>query len=513
MEAMQETTDDRDSEAARGSGTGLVTQIRTVADDDQNTRSLHEVQNLMEAMQEIPDDGQTKVSQNLDTGLVSHEPTVTGQYATPEPLQHVAQLDDRRLLLSKWIPTSDDENCVFHHGPTDFVVAGNGYRLCPALLLNATLFQVILDTAKANQHIRSSTRMIEQNSAPLRKRREHVALQIGRKEAVRARLWDELDELKAQEGRMFDENDHTELVEKIDKVGEDLEELEREADEVEASIGDCSGPDLAGTRAQLSTLHWQADRIIETALVRIGYLPAADEPTLRTAYPEENDRWLAYELSNSKQELEKIEAELFLYRDNYNSQFKHWAVPYKSSKSLEKLEEDFGAVWVRRGQKLARDLAQAERECTALKEEKPEVTKGLEKLEKSGLVNVDYDRAVDKAGYYELRVDKKRKWVDDWVPEWTPEEGPFPHPPPPSSSRSIASIRTVGSPIPPSVSGPEKKQPSQRSSKQRNDRRTRQVSPDALYRKSSSTCVCSAPPLDCKRRKLDVNTKSRRRSV
>ncbi|KAF2657761.1 hypothetical protein K491DRAFT_714224 [Lophiostoma macrostomum CBS 122681] len=429
--------------------------MQTVAGDDQSVRFLHVNQNFTEAIQELAEDGEFEGASLPSKRRTSHS-VVTEQSSSPKQLQHIPRHDDLRLALNKWIPTADDKEWIFNTGPADFIVAGNGYRLCPALLLNANIFHILLDSAKASQHLRDSHQSRQKETESIRQRRQHVVLRIEANEEEKEKLWDQIDDLKAQYLQSFDKNEHGELFEHVYKVGEELEELEEEADEIEACLRDYTDPDLTGTQAQLSSLHKQIDQILETALVRIGMLSDTDNHSTLTAYPEDDARVSVSELSKTRQRLELLESEAFLHRDNYHFQFKQWAFSCKPKASLEKLEDE----------------------------------------------------------YYGFCINKKRKRVDDWVPDWEPEDGAFSPPPPPSLSRSIASIRTIGSSEAQSVSDPEKKQNFRRSCEENTGQSTPRIPSAALHRKISGACAYSAPSSSPhKRRKLDIDLETRRCSI
>lgn len=146
------------------------------------------------------------------------------------------------------------------------------------------------------------------------------------------------------------------------------------------------------------------------------------------------------ELGQERKEYETIRREFETHRHNFYFQFKQWATPFLGKKTLKELENDFGAIWLHRSQKISKDLADAEetyKGTTDPYSPKPEEVGYRETLKGTG----------DNAKYFrEYYSREKRSRIEAWTetrlfereedfvlgpcPIWTPTRSVSPVPTP-----------------------------------------------------------------------------------
>jgi hypothetical protein len=310
-------------------------------------------------------------------------------------------MDDPRIRLHRWVPGPNEGGPdVFHTGDSKFIIAGNGYRLCPALLVNKELYMALWRLLWSKEELLCAEEAVQKRQNNYNRLNDQIL----------QKDWERSIPLPGPNGDWDDEECGPFQI-----IEDDVTKLIKEA-----SVDLKEGKEF---------LQWSRDRhmLIVEDLERCLLRPFADmgsflylekhlpryqrrrTPDEETVAPyddldcaisrfsrEERNRWY-----------EHLQNEFDIHRDGYYFQFKQWATPFLGKKDFDELEDEFGPIWLHRTQKMSQDLQEAE-------DDFHDPFQRINPARKRKYREAQLGTGDDQANFPRLYHDRKRRRIETW---------------------------------------------------------------------------------------------------
>lgn len=376
-------------------------------------------------------------------------PTSTVRDAHVDPTNNGDAISEPSPLIP-WHPEGELNEDDFHSGTPQLVLAGDGTKLCPSILLTNQLFTDFVTAITARRMYGDLHRSMALERHNIMVRRDNLFAQIldwssklydlrnGPQDEARDRRIQDLEEAKEKFEHTLEDLElrDEQLVKQLKNAEQEWNRLQFKVDvaldRAFTNIGVLSGPIQIEEQAELpespADPEPQPDPVDipeNTWNEAIDYSELVSGPnewkcgvrdhpdsTFNNDYydyfPRPDPIQAAQELEARTQEFEDAEYEFDVHRDYYDVAFLEWRLTQKGRLDANDLEIEFGPIWLKRGQEVTRKFRDAEEAYYIAQA----------RAEEAG-VQATHDE--DEPEAYEgnenegLESSRKRKRIEDWM--------------------------------------------------------------------------------------------------